>query len=425
VKITDLNHKNVCILGYGKEGKTSYEMLRTHAPAAKITIADGNPAATGEPGVALIAGPDYLEKLGSFDAIIKSPGIPWTPGEPLRSKLTSATEIFLDSLPEIVRVIGVTGTKGKSTTSNLIYQVLTAAGIRVFLAGNIGEPMLGFLKEATPSTTFVLELSSYQLETLKTSPHIAVVTSFFPDHLDYHRGLKNYFEAKKNIARFQKPGDIVFYNPSFPECVEIANLSAGKKETFVPEDYPGRPNPALRGTQNTSNLAAAYKVARYCGIDEKTAVAALETAKNLPHRQESLGAHHGLKWIDDSAANTPEATVSAIQTLGDEVGTIIIGGLDRGYDFTELGKTLAASSIKNVVLFPETGPKIRDIAENVPGHTPKTYFETTNMTKAVEFAAKHTAPGKAVLLSNGSPSYNLFRNFTERAQTFKEAIEAL
>ncbi len=222
-----------------------------------------------------------------------------------------------------------------------------------------------------------------------------------------------------------KPGDIIFYTPSYPECLEIANLSGGKKVAFVPEDYPGKPNPAVKGLQNTSNLAAAYKVALFCGVNAEVAVQALETAKGLPHRQEPLGHHHGLDWIDDSAANTPEAAVAAILTLGAEVGTIIIGGLDRGYDFTELGEILANSTIKNVVIFPETGPKIRDIAQSVPGHQPKTYFETSDMTEAVRFAASHTAPGKAVLLSNGSPSYNLFRNFTERAATFKEAIEAL
>ncbi|HEX3082007.1 MAG TPA: UDP-N-acetylmuramoyl-L-alanine--D-glutamate ligase [Candidatus Saccharimonadia bacterium] len=425
MKITDLNGKNVCILGFGKEGQATYATLGRYAPKAHVTVADGNPNVTAPDGVPVITGPDYLEKLDGFDAIIKSPGIPWTPGEPLRSKLTSGTEIFLDSLPENVQVIGVTGTKGKSTTSNLIYQVLKAGGIDAFLAGNIGEPMLGFLEQARPGVTFVLELSSYQLETLKTSPHIAVVTSFFPDHLDYHKGVKNYHEAKKNIARYQKPGDIVFYNPSYKECLEIASLSAGEHVPFVPEDYPGKPNPRVAGRQNTSNLAAAYKVARYCGVDEAVAVRALEEAKGLPHRQEPLGTHGGINWVDDSAANTPEAAVSAIQTLGDTVDTIIIGGLDRGYDLTELAKTLASTNIPNLIIFPETGPKLRDLIEAMPGHQPKAFFETTDMVEAVRYAADHTEKGKTVLLSNGAPSYNLFKNFTERARTFKEAIEAL
>lgn len=425
MNIHDLNHRNVCILGFGMEGRATLTALQRYAPDARVTVADGNPDLTVEGGYPLITGPKYLDQLGHFDVIIKSPGIAWHPEPALQAKLTSATELFMDSLPQGVTVIGVTGTKGKSTTSSLIYQVLKAAGRRVFLAGNIGEPMLGLLEEATPKTTFVLELSSYQLETLKVSPHIAVVTSFFPDHLDYHGGLGPYHQAKMNIARYQTAADIIFYNPSYPECRAIAELSPGRKETFVPTDYPGQTNPVFRGAHNTSNFAAAYKVARFCGVPADAAVAALQSATGLAHRQESLGRHHGLEWIDDSAANTPEAAVAAIKTLGDAVGTIIVGGLDRGYDFTELGQTLGKSPIKHVVLFPETGPKIRAIAEATPGHQPKTYFETSDMTAAVNYAAKHTTTGKAVLLSNGSPSYNLFKNFTERARTFKEAIEGL
>jgi UDP-N-acetylmuramoylalanine--D-glutamate ligase len=425
MNIHDLNHRNVCILGFGMEGRATLTALQRYAPDARITIADSNPNLTVEGGYGLITGPNYLNQLGQFDVIIKSPGIAWRPEPALQAKLTSATELFMDSLPQGVTVIGVTGTKGKSTTSNLIYRVLKAAGRRVFLAGNIGEPMLGFLEQATPKTTFVLELSSYQLETLRVSPHIAVVTSFFPDHLDYHGGLSPYHQAKMNIARYQTAADIVFYNPSYPECRAIAELSPGRKETFVPADYPGQSNPAYLGEHNTSNFAAAYKVARYCGVSADVAVAALQSATGLPHRQEPLGRHHGLDWIDDSAANTPEAAVAAIKTLGDTVDTLIVGGLDRGYDFTELGQILAKSPIKHVVLFPNTGAKIRAIAEATPGYQPKTYFETSDITEAVKYAAKHAATGKAVLLSNGSPSYNLFKNFTERARAFKAAIANL
>lgn len=422
MNIRALNNQNVCILGYGVEGRASFKALWEYAPQATITIADGNPDQVGEPGYDVIAGPDYLDRLEPFDAIIKSPGIPWDPPTSLRDRVTSATEIFMNSIPKGVTVIGVTGTKGKSTTSNLIHQALIGGGKRAFLAGNIGEPMLGFLPQATPGTFFVLELSSYQLNTIKTSPPIAIVTSFFPDHLDYHHGLKGYHEAKKNIARFQSDKDIIFYNPSYPACQEIANLSPGKKVAFLPTDFPGEATGALRGIQNRSNLAAAYLVAIHCGVDKAIAVKALEHATGLPHRQESLGLHEGIEWVNDSAASTPESTLAALETWGKRTDTVIIGGLDRGYDFEPLAKALAASPIANLVLFPDTGTKIRDLIEAIPGHNPKTYFETSDMVKAVAFARQHTQPGRVCLLSSGAPSYNLFKNFPDRARAFKEAV---
>lgn len=422
MNIRDLDHKQVCILGFGKEGRASYDALRTYAPHAAVTVADGNPDVTVPDGLPVISGDGYLEKLSGFDAIIKSPGIPWHPPKELAGRVTSATEIFLDSLPHGTRVVGITGTKGKSTTSNLIYQVLKSGGLHAILAGNIGEPMLGFLPEADEKTIFVLELSSYQLETLRVSPQVAVVTSFFPDHLDYHGSLEDYYLAKTNIARYQHPEDIVFYNPSYKECRTIAELSAGTKETFTPEDYPGHGNEAVKGSQNLSNLAAAFKVARYFGIPAGEAVKALEAATGLPHRQEVVGTIHGIKWIDDSAATTPQSTLAALETLADETDTIIVGGMDRDYDFSTLGTALAAAPIAHIVLFPDTGEKIRQAIEATPGHGKKAYFATSSMDEAVAYALKHTAPGRTCLLSSGSPSYNLFKNYPDRARAFREAI---
>src|ERR1700683_1075321 len=172
--ITELDGKHVCILGFGREGRATLEALRQYAPHARITIADINSGIRPVSGAGLITGPDYLERLGDFDVIIKTPGLPWRPPDALAARLTSATELFLNSLPQAVTVIGVTGTKGKSTTAHLIHTALTAGGKRSILAGNIGEPMLTHLSDATPGTIFVLELSSYQLETLRISPPIGV-----------------------------------------------------------------------------------------------------------------------------------------------------------------------------------------------------------------------------------------------------------
>ena len=420
MNIHELNGQNVCILGYGREGQASHQALREYAPDANIVVADANPDTQPKHGAELITGPNYLDKLDRFDAIIKSPGIKWRPSGPAAA--TSGTQLFLDSLPAGATVIGVTGTKGKSTTSYLVYRALEAAGKDVHLAGNIGEPMLNALPLAKPGSYFVLELSSYQLETLRTSPHIAVVTSFFPDHTDYHGSLAAYLEAKSHITKFQQSSDVVFYNSEYPECQQIAAAGPGRQVAFTAASAPA----ALRGLPNPSNLAAAVLVARECGVPEAAAIAALEHAGTLPHRQQSLGLIAGIEWVDDSAATTPQSTVAALQALGDRVDTIIVGGLDRDYDFTELGRALAASLIRHVILFPHTGAKIKHATERGAGHhQPKDYFETASMPAAVAYAAECTAPGRICLLASGSPSYNQFKNYYERGDAFQSAVRQL
>jgi UDP-N-acetylmuramoyl-L-alanine---L-glutamate ligase len=422
MKLSKLDGHNICILGFGREGRATYAALKAHAPRARITIADADPNLPARPDCSLMLGPGYLRDLGSFDVVIKTPGIKWRPQSGSRSQLTSATELFLDSLPTKTTVIGVTGTKGKSTTAHLISQTLKAGGRHAILAGNIGDPMLGYLDEATDSTIFVLELSSYQLEDLHTSPHIAVVTSFFPDHIDYHGTMEEYLGAKKHITKYQTARDIVFYNPDYPECREIAELSPGRHLPFTAEQFPGQVGDYRHGS--ASNLAAAYLVAIHCGVTPQTAVRALENAEGLPHRQQSLGTHHGIVWINDSAATTPQSTLLALDRLEDKVDTIIVGGLNRDYDFGSLGERLARSDISNIVLFPDTGKLIRAAIEAVPGLPGKRYIETSSMSEAVAFARKHTRPGRVCLLSSAAPSYNLYKNYPQRGDDFRQAVLA-
>jgi UDP-N-acetylmuramoylalanine--D-glutamate ligase len=420
--ISDLNDKSVCILGYGREGRATYLALQQYAPKARITIADTSSTLASLPNVPFITGPDYLARLGDFDVIVKTPGIPWRPKADILSRLTSATELFLSSLGPGVKTIGITGTKGKSTTASLIYQVLHAAGRQVILAGNIGEPMLGHLKDAASGTIFVLELSSYQLETLKVSPETAVITSFFPDHLDYHGSMQEYFEAKSHIARYQHAGDVVFFNGTSSDCQKLASLSPGEQIPFSPEDFPGHPAPIFDSPAGRSNLAAAFMVATRYGVPKADAVKTLETAQALPHRLQTLGTHHQIVWIDDSAATTPESTVTALDATKGHIDTILVGGLDRGYDFTELGHRLANSSVTNIVMFPDTGARIRESIEAAGPVIPKTYYDAASMEEAVAFAIKSTKPGHICLLSSGSPSYNMFTNYFERGEAFQSAI---
>ncbi len=420
--ISELDGKQVCILGFGREGRATLDMLRRYAPTAKLTIADANDEIKPPSDAGFITGEEYLNHLGGFDVIIKTPGLPWRPAASLAGRVTSATELFLNSLPNNVTVVGITGTKGKSTTSHLIHTALIAGHKRTILAGNIGEPMLTRLPEATPRTIFVLELSSYMLESLHASPHTAVITSIYPDHLDYHGSFEAYLEAKRHITEFQDKADVVFYNDTQEDCRRLASASPGRKVPFTARDFPGRPTPALDSPEGRSDLAAAFLVSTHLGVDTDTAARALSATTGLPHRQQDLGIHAGIQWVDDSAATTPQSTLAALSALEGRVDTIILGGIDRGYNFAELGTRIATADIRNLVLFPDTGAKIRAAVEVAHPKITKTYFETSDMTEAVRFAAAHTKAGRVCLLSSGAPSYNLFKDFGERGAMFQAAV---
>jgi len=412
MKIAELSGKNVCILGYGREGKAMENVLKKFVPDCSITIRDAKDNS------------QYLEELDAFDVLIKSPGIPpselATAGK-LPTVVTNTTQIFLDSVDPASTVIGVTGSKGKSTTASLIHHILTQGGKKSVLLGNIGEAAIEHVDEGGPDTIFVFEMSSYQLMDLTVSPRIAVITSFFPEHLNYHGSLEAYMEAKKHITRFQKKDDLVFYYADNDGAEEIAYESKGTQIPFTIEDSPvAIIDTNLAGTHNLGNIAGAYKVARHLGIDEKTIVNAIRSFKGLPHRLETIGLHHGVQWIDDAISTTPESTIAAIHALSPEIDTLLVGGQDRGFDYGELGAVIADSSIRHLILFPDTGSKVR---KEVETHTQEMdFYEVTSMENAVEIAKKQTASGKICLLSPAAPSYNRYKNFEEKGEVFALCI---
>ena len=437
MRIADLNGKKVCILGFGKEAKAMFHAIEDYAPNAYLTMADKNP----EPIHALIeanspsnptkmktpwitrAGPDaWLRAIDTFDVIIKSPGIPTLPElVPYASKITTSTQIFFDSIQGSgAMTIGVTGSKGKSTTASLIAAILKEAGKNVHLVGNIGEPAIAHIADAKKGAIFVMEMSSYQLMDLRTSPHIAVVTSFFPEHLDYHGSEEAYLEAKKNIARFQNPHDVVFFSTNFFGSTEIAKEGEGRKIPFSEVDSPVElADIQLIGAHNLSNIAGAYEVALELGVKPEVAIQVIKNFKGLPHRLQSMGTKDGIEWIDDAISTTPESTIAALDALGDRVHTVILGGQDRGYDFSALAERIKKSSVKTIILFPGSGSRIRDalIQNNVTARL----LNADSMEKAVTIAKEETKDG-IVLLSTASPSYGMFKNFEEKGEIFKKCI---
>ena len=442
--ISDLNGTSVCILGFGREGQATLRAVQEFAPDAHITIADGNVEckmqnAELSDDIEWQVGDSYLNNLDRLDWIIKSPGIPPQPEfEGLADRITNSTQIFLQTVKEKgSTVIGITGTKGKSTTASLIYTMLKATQptnqltnkpVYSFLVGNIGIPTLDFLKDAGPNTIFVQEMSSYQLMDCTVSPDIAVITPIFPDHLDYHGTYEEYVRCKAHIADHQTPEGIIFYDETNEGSTQIANRSAGTKVGYTKDDAPiSIEETHLIGDHNLRNIAAAWKVCEHLGCDKELAREAIKTFEGLPHRLQSLGVHHGFEWVDDAISTTPESTIAALEALGGRVKVIILGGQDRGYDFSELGRVIAHSSIEQVILFPESGGRIREAIENSgAGSGPIVFDEVESMEEAISQILKSHSdhgPGPAIaLLSTASPSYNMFKNFEEKGDLFAKYI---
>lgn len=441
--LKDLNGKKICILGFGKEGKSVVTALERNDIKADITIADEKDVDIGV--YAKQTGKDWLKDIEKFDVLIKSPGIP--PNETLetqRTNMATPTNIFLDEVAAIgSTVIGVTGSKGKSTTTSLIYHTLKAGKKSTILCGNIGLPALDALSEITKDSLIVMEMSSYQLMDVTRSPHIAVLTSFFPEHLDYHAStalstggspLDAYWNAKANIVRFQSKDDLVFFNAENADTTRMAQLSAGKKIGFTHDECPlPLSETKLMGDHNRSNIAGACKVAEHLGVDRETCLEVFRTFTPLPHRLQSLGIRHGIHWIDDAISTTPDSTIAALRALGSDVKTMILGGTDRGLEFDALGEEIVhRSSVSCVILFPGTGPKIRKSIEkylNTKINHNIEFFEVNSMAEAVQVARNQKPETKnqkpICLLSTASPSYNMFKNFEKKGEKFAQEIAKL
>ncbi len=391
--------KKVLILGYDREGKANERFLKRYYPEIEIGIADK------------FQGDNYLEVQDDYDLGIKTPGLP---ANLLTMPYTTGTNIFLSRIKN--KVIGVTGSKGKSTTASLIYEILKAAKMKVRLLGNIGEPMLDYLlNKPDDKEVLVLELSSYQLADINFSPHIAVITNLFPEHLDYHNGLENYYSAKKNILGHQGRGDYFIFNPKIAELKKWSKSSKAKAIALKNDFKFKLSDSPLIGNHNLDNIISAASVARIFKINDKTIRRALKGFRPLPHRLQFIGEYKGIKFYDDAISTTPESTMMALSALK-KVGTIFLGGTDRGYDFSKLERMIRKLKIKNLVLFPESGLKMFKTRNGL------NVLETESMEEAVAFAYKYTPRGYIVLLSNASPSYSLWKNFEVKGEEFKKFV---
>ena len=354
MKIESLKDKKILILGFGREGKDTLSFLQKKFPGKRIQVADKSEKVIKRNNVKFILGKDYLKDIARYDVIIKSPGIP--PLKELRDlNITSKTELFLDNCPG--KVIGITGTKGKSTTASLTYEILKKSGIGTHLVGNIGKPALSFLNKAKENDVFVYELSSHQLFNIKKSPQVAVFLNIFPEHLDYYRNFKEYIKAKANITKYQKKEEYLVFNKKDKIVKRLASKSKAKKIPFnsvkVKNIIPQKDIP-LKGKFNLNNIKAAIATVKVFNVPNKKIASAIKNFKPLPHRLEFVGEYKGISFYNDALSTVPEATIGAIEALGNDVQTIILGGFERNISFDSLAEKILRSNVQTLILFPTT-----------------------------------------------------------------------
>ena len=413
-ELPEFENKDVVFIGKDREWKSFEPFIHANANVKSlqsIFITEENRA-------------NYDKQLKSLNldeaVVVKSAGYP---GNLVPVAYTTPTKIFFECIQQLgAKTVGITGTKGKSTVSSLIYRMLQQGGVESQFGGNIGTPMLDLLSSGTANSVFVLELSSYQLAELDVSPDIAVVTNLYRDHIDYHGSLENYWEAKRNIVRYMSADNTVIFNPNTEIVYHWMAEKEVKKLPIDPLEVVDMSKSQLIGEHNKLNYQMARTVAQALGVDNFSCQHILKNFKPLPHRLERVRTVKGVIFIDDAIASQPEATIADVTACVREVapvGCVMLGGQDRDYDFIELAKLLSTLLIPKLVLFPETGAKIKFL---FPESYQPEIFETSDMHDAVVWAAAHCPSGSVCLLSTASPSYSIWKDFEEKGDLFQKAV---
>jgi UDP-N-acetylmuramoylalanine--D-glutamate ligase len=448
VTLKNLQNKKIAILGLGTENYWLVKYLLRNKVSAEITICSSGEVRQDEryadlKKVKQIKWLNFANQAGaldSFNILFRSPGWPiFCPAVQSclkhnpKTTLTSPMKLFFDLCPT-KNIIGVTGTKGKGTTASLIYAILKEDKKSVYLGGNIGIAPFEFLPKLSKTDFVILELSSFQLEDLHKSPHIAVFTNFTAEHLapadpsnpNYHRNLKGYWESKVNIARVQKSNDFFVVNERLELRVTSyelrSQLMKGRKIFFTKSDWPSQ----LVGEHNKENVAAAEVVAQILKISPETVARAVKKFKGLEHRLELVAEHDNIKYYDDSFATTPESTIIALKSFpfdkaqGKSI-VLLAGGADKGANFKKLA-TEIKKRVKYLILFDGLAtPRIKQelLAIDFPVRKIKI---TRSMSDAVRLARLQSKSGDIVLLSTACASFGIFKNYKERGNLFKKEV---
>lgn len=437
-----LANKSILILGMGREGLSTLRFLQKHFPEKKIALADKNEVQIeNQQNITTHFGETYLDQLENYQIIIKTAGIPLSTPEIQNaiakgSQILSNTQIFFTLCEGTI--IGITGTKGKSTTSKLIYEVLHSTHQNSVLLGNIGEAPLNQLEKINQATLVVDELSCHQLAELKNSPQVAVVLEIKPEHLDYYKDFEEYFAAKTAIVRYQKKADYLILDEDLASSQKMATLSLAQKLTYSLKEnlkatvyqqektifYQGEAiikttEIPLLGQHNLYNVMPAIIVGKLFKVPNDQIRKTIQNFKSLAHRLELVAAIDQVKYFDDSIAVNPHATVMAIKSFPKGSVILLAGGYERNQDFTELSQVIIDYQVKYLVVMPDTGKRLLDfVLQKKP--IPHVYAET--LEEAVLVARETAHSGDVILLSPASASFNDYANYEERGKAFKEIV---
>jgi UDP-N-acetylmuramoylalanine--D-glutamate ligase len=443
----------IAILGFASQGQAAYEYWNNGDNELTICDSREGDAITIPTGADAVLGPKYLEGLDRFDLIVRgAPSI--HPREIMAAndelvleKVTSATNEFFRVCPT-KNIIGVTGTKGKGTTSTLIARILEAAGKTVHLGGNIGTPPLDLLKNNIQADDWVvLELANYQLIDVKYSPHIATCLLVVPEHLDWHGTMEEYVAAKQQMFKWQKHDDKAIFNRANQHSKDIVAISMAEKSSYEvpgPGAEPTKTTGAyvkddliymdtvavchaqdvgLRGRHNLQNVCAALATTwNLINQDAGLFKQVVSEFTGLPYRLELVREVNGVQYYDDSLGTTPETAIAAIQAF-DAPKVMILGGASKGVEFDILAQSVASSNVRTVIAIGSTGGEITS-ALKTAGYE-NVINGAATMAEIVSQAAKAAEDGDVVLLSTACASFDMFKDYKDRSLQFKSAVRAL
>ncbi|MDO5478262.1 MAG: UDP-N-acetylmuramoyl-L-alanine--D-glutamate ligase [Clostridia bacterium] len=443
--IKSVKDKNIGFLGIGRSNMPLIRMLVK--AGVSVTVRDGKEKGSfGDMenellslGVTVITGADYLKNLAVHDVIYKTPGIRGDKPEILEAVslgtvLTSEMELFFELCP--CKIFAVTGSDGKTTTTTLIYNILTQAGYNCHLGGNIGRPLIGDIENIKPTDFAVVELSSFQLFNMKKSADVAVITNISENHLDWHKDYEEYIEAKKNIFIHQETDDLVVLNEDNFYTREMKDDADGNIKTFSLEtdadvclkdgviysdgvEIMKASDIKIPGIHNVANYMAAIAATHFYVSPEDI----VNVAKNfggVPHRNELVRESGGVSYYNDSIASSPTRAIATLSSFKEKV-ILIAGGYDKNLNYEPLGPVIS-EKVKHLILVGATSDKIEAAAKNAG------FYEierTADFAEAVMLAKKAAKPGDKVILSPASASFDMFRDFEERGNIFKEIVNSL
>ena len=440
MRFSELEHARVAILGMGREGQAVWHQLRRRFPGKSLSLfaesdIDADILQKLDPAIDdCHIGPLEVLSLKQFDVLVRSAGISiyrqaLKKLRLLDKQFTSASNLWFAENPD-AKTICISGTMGKSTTAALTSHLLTRAGVKTCLAGNIGKPMLDC--ENSDVDWWVIELSSYQISDLQAKPDIAIILNLSEEHVDWHCGAEQYAADKLKLAELAFGGLII---ANFADPVLVEKLSGDRSVTWFnhEETWQARQNgvvgsnernvsapAALPGEHNMQNLAAALTVVDVLGLEIKDLDKALASFTGLPHRMQFVGEKAGIRYVDDSISTTPVSVAAALQTLGYEDVVLLLGGMDRGLDWSGFAVDLSDRTPHAIITLPDNGPKIFDCLKMAGIEPEGGLHAVARLVDAVALAQALVPVEGCILLSPGAPSFPYFQNFEDRGNQFKK-----